>query len=221
MGLWGIVVAGGSGTRFGTLKQLEPLGEERVIDRAVAALRAGATALQGIVVVVPSEVLGTVDLPGDLVVAGGGTRAASVRCGLDALPADVDRVLVHDAARPLTSPAVVQRVVDGLAEAPGVVPVVAVTDSLRRSEGGAVDRSAFVAVQTPQGFHRAVLERAHRAANASDATDDASLLDHIGERVLHVDGEPTNLKITEPADLPVAEVLLQQVARASSERGGA
>lgn len=210
MGLWGIVVAGGSGTRFGTLKQLEPLAGRRVLDHAVSALLDGVSgsSVDGVVVVVPAAVLGTVDLPGDVVVAGGESRAASVRAGLAALPDEVDRVLVHDGARPLVTTAVVGRVVAGLDVASAVVPVVPVTDSLRSAEGGAVDRSSFVAVQTPQGFHRDVLERAHAlAGDASAATDDASMVDAIGEIVLHVDGDASNLKITEPADLAMAEAL--------------
>lgn len=217
MSLWGIVVAGGSGTRFGSLKQLEPLGGRRVLDLAVDALRQGtsAAALDGVVVVVPDTVIGSVDLPGDLVVAGAGTRAGSVRAGLAALPEDADRVLVHDGARPLVSAAVVERVVAGLDEAPAVVPVMPVTDSLRLVDGGAVDRSKFLAVQTPQGFHRTVLERAHDSVpDASIATDDASLVDALGERVVHVDGDASNLKITTPADLAIADVLLAERERA-------
>lgn len=209
MGLWGIVVAGGSGTRFGTLKQLEPLGGRRVLDLAVASLTDGHVSVDGVVLVVPESVIGSVDLPGDVVVAGGDSRAASVRSGLAAVPADADRVLVHDGARPLVSAAVVARVVAGLDLAPAVVPVVPVTDSLRSVDGGAVDRANFVAVQTPQGFHRAVLERAHAAASdPAAATDDASMVDAIGETVLHVDGDAANLKITARADLLVAEALL-------------
>ena len=223
MGLWGIVVAGGSGARFGTLKQLEPLGGRRVLDLAVSALIDGPpdASVDGVVVVVPRSVLGSVDLPGDVVVAGGDSRAASVRAGLAAVPADVDRVLVHDGARPLVPPAVVGRVMAGLDQAPAVVPVVAVTDSLRSVDGGAVDRSGFVAVQTPQGFHRPVLERAHdMALDTSSATDDASLVDAIGERVLHVDGDAVNLKITAPSDLVVAEALLARAATAKDEQAG-
>lgn len=220
MGLWGIVVAGGSGTRFGTLKQLEPLGGRRVLDLAVSALVDGPpnASVDGVVVVVPSSVIGSTDLPGDVVVAGGDTRAASVRAGLAAVPSDVDRVLVHDGARPLVTAAVVGRVIDGLDRAPAVVPVLPVTDSLRSVNGGVVDRSSFLAVQTPQGFHRAVLERAHDAApDAAAATDDASLVDAIGEIVLHVDGDPSNLKITARTDLVVAEALLAEAGRVSEE----
>lgn len=222
MSLWGIVVAGGAGVRYGTLKQLEPLSKQRVLDYSVAALTEGPNGarVDGVVVVVPEAILGTVDLPGDIVVAGGATRAASVRAGLEALPSSVDRVLVHDGARPLLDFGVIRRVVSGLDEAPATVPVIPVTDSLRSVGGGAVDRSAFVAVQTPQGFHREVLERAHEKLEATLVpTDDASMVDAIGEVVLHVAGDPMNLKITEPADLAVAETLMARRAGGVTESG--
>lgn len=203
MTVWGIVVAGGSGRRFGSLKQLEPLAGRRVIDIAVDALDAH---VDGVVVVVPGDTLDRVEWPGDVVVAGGGTRSESVRSGLAVVPAAADRVLVHDGARPLVAADVVTAVIAGLEEASAVVPVVAVTDSLRTVDGRSVDRSGFVAVQTPQGFRRDSLERAH--ASAGDATDDATLVDELGEVVMHVDGDPNNIKITEPEDLAVAEVLL-------------
>jgi 2-C-methyl-D-erythritol 4-phosphate cytidylyltransferase len=212
MGLWGIVVAGGSGTRFGTLKQLEPLAGRRVLDWAVSSLAGGGSGsnrVAGVVLVVPRELVGRGDLPGDVIVAGGPTRSASVRAGLAALPRGTDRVLVHDGARPLASASVVDRVINGLSSASAVVPVVPVTDTLRLVDGGGVDRSNLVAVQTPQGFDVALLTRAHEAGG--DATDDASLIDALGGRVLHVEGERLNIKITEPSDLAVAEALLRRV----------
>ncbi len=212
MGLWGIVVAGGSGARFGTLKQLEPLGGRRVLDWAVSSL-AGADAsngVDGVVLVVPQSLLERDDLPGDVVVAGGSTRSASVRAGLAAIPHGTEQVLVHDGARPLASAAMVNRVIAGLSEASAVVPVVPVTDTLRRTSGGAADRSSLVAVQTPQGFDVALLRRAHESGE--DATDDASLIDALGELVLHVEGERSNIKVTEPSDLAIAEALLSFAA---------
>lgn len=204
MQVWAVVVAGGSGSRFGGPKQLEPLGGARVVDHAVGAL---ADFVAGTVLVVPAELVGTVDLPGDVVVAGGATRSASVRAGLAAVPDDADVVLVHDGARPLVAKAVVARVLAALADgADGAVPVVPVTDSLRTRDGRPVDRDGFVAVQTPQGFRADVLRRAH--ATDGDATDDATLVDGVGGRVVHVAGDPGNLKITVPADLALAEVLL-------------
>lgn len=204
MNPWGVVVAGGAGTRYGRMKQLEPLSGRRVIDWSVAALR---PLCGGIVVVLPSDLVGEVDLPeADRIVAGGADRSASVRAGLAAVAPETSHVLVHDAARPLASTDLVERVLAALGEgAHGVVPVVAVSDSLRTVDGEPVDRSRYVAVQTPQGFEVEALRSAH--ASGLSATDDASLLDLAGYAVRHVAGEQTNLKITEPHDLRLAEVL--------------
>ena len=133
--------------------------------------------------------------------------------GLAEVPEGVEFVLVHDAARPLASPALVGRVADRLraGDAAGVVPAVPVRDTLKDTADdvvtGSVDRSSLVAVQTPQGFVTAVLRRAH-AAGEDDATDDAMLLEAIGERVVTVPGDPANLKITYPEDLVLARLLL-------------
>jgi len=205
MSAWGVVVAGGSGTRFGARKQLEYLGDRRVLDWSIDAL---APVCDGIVVVLPSDSMADTQVVGvDAVVAGGATRSDSVRAGLAALGPEATHVLVHDAARPLASTELAARVLAALADgASGAVPVVAVSDSLRSRNGTSVDRSQYVAVQTPQGFTIEALSAAH--ASATVATDDASLLDALGFDVVHVEGEPTNLKITEPHDLQIAEVLL-------------
>ncbi|MEZ5407825.1 MAG: 2-C-methyl-D-erythritol 4-phosphate cytidylyltransferase [Acidimicrobiales bacterium] len=205
MDLWGVVVAGGGGSRYGGLKQFELLAGRRVLDWSIAAL---APVCRGVVVVVPAPVLDQCQLPAAVTgVAGGHTRSDSVRAGLDALPASASHVLVHDAARPLVTAAVVARVRDALvAGAVAAVPVVPVTDSLRSVEGRAVDRSGLVAVQTPQGFRLDVLRSAHGAGDT--ATDDASLVDRLGLTVVHVEGDPANMKITDPHDLRIAEVLL-------------
>ena len=92
--------------------------------------------------------------------------------------------------------------------ADAVVPVVAVADTLRRRSGGVVDRDELVAVQTPQGFRAAALRDAH--ATAAEATDDASLVEQLGGTVVLVDGDPSNRKITDPADLGAAEGMLQR-----------
>ncbi len=204
---WGVVVAGGSGARYGGLKQLEALRGRRVLDWSIASLD---ELCGGVVVVVPPSVVSGLDVgPRVTVVAGGTTRSASVRAGLAAVPAEATHVLVHDAARPLATPELSQRVVAALAEgASGAVPVVAVADSLRTVEGEPVDRSRFVAVQTPQGFEIEALRRAHQGDDV--ASDDASLVDRLGLEVVHVEGETTNFKITQPHDLQVAEVLLHE-----------
>lgn len=146
------------------------------------------------------------------VVVGGAERGDSVAAGLRALGEDVDVVLVHDAARCLTPVAVFDRVVAGVRSGVvAVVPGAPVVDTIKQvdADGFVVatpDRAALRAVQTPQGFRRDVLERAH--AGGSDATDDAGLVERLGERVLVVDGDPRALKVTTPADLEAAARLL-------------
>ena len=202
--VWTIVVGGGSGTRFGRLKQYALLDERRVIDVS----RDVATACShGVVVVVPAA-----DAVREGGVAGGATRSDSVRAGLDAVPPDVDVICVHDAARPLASVELYRRVIDAVvAGADAAIPAVAVTDTIKvvdRDVGsgdafGSVvatpDRARLVAVQTPQAFRAARLRHAH--ADGAEATDDAALVEAAGGTVVVVRGEVTNRKITEPDDL--------------------
>jgi 2-C-methyl-D-erythritol 4-phosphate cytidylyltransferase len=204
MATWCIVVAAGSGSRFGgdVPKQYEQLGDRRVLDWSLAT--AGATC-DGVVLVVPPDRVEQPEPAADVVVAGGATRSASVRAGLAAVPSpDADVILVHDAARPLASPDLFRRVIGAVRDgADGAIPSIAVADTLKRVEGnlvvGTVDRADVVAVQTPQGFAAAVLRRAH--ASGDDATDDAGLVERDGGRVVAVVGEESNRKLTTPADL--------------------
>lgn len=204
--VWTIVVAAGSGSRFGAAKQFAPLAGARVVDHSLAT---AARHSDGVVAVVPA---GSSDVsagaPGHpTVVDGGATRSESVRRGLAAVPGDAEIVLVHDAARPLASDALYDRVIDAVAKgAAAAVPAVAVTDTIRRRDGGVVDRDGLVAVQTPQGFAAAALRDAH--ASGADATDDAALVEERGGTVVHVEGEPANFKITDPDDLATAELRL-------------
>jgi len=194
---WTVVVGGGGGSRFGALKQYEDLGGARVIDLAVAAAR---RASDGVVVVVPPA-----DAAREGAVAGGATRSESVRRGLAAVPPEVTIVCVHDAVRPLATPEMFTAVIEAVrAGADAAVPAVPVTDTIKVvGPGGEVvstpDRSALVAVQTPQAFRAAVLRRAH--AGGDESTDDAALVERLGGRVVTVPGEPWNRKITEPDDL--------------------
>lgn len=176
-----------------------------MLDWSIAAMQRVSTS---VVVVLPEDLVAGPLGPGVDVVAGGTTRAESVRSGLDrARRQDPTHVLVHDAARPCVPASVVDRVVAALeAGHRAVVPVVPVTDTLRRVQGGTVDRSTLRAVQTPQGFEFDVIVRAHAAG--TDATDDAGLVDALGVAVHHVEGDPANIKITVAADLSVAEILL-------------
>lgn len=203
MEIWAVVVAGGSGARFGRPKQFAALGDRRVLDYSIDAMRAKSS---GVVVVGPD--LGTAEeLAVAAVVPGGTSRSGSVRNGLGALPETASHVLIHDAARPLVSSDVVTRVVAALeAGAEAVVPVVPVVDTLRSVDGGTVDREKLVAVQTPQGFKLSTLVGAH--AEGVEATDDAGVIERSGVPVVHVEGCARNLKITFPDDLVVAEALL-------------
>jgi 2-C-methyl-D-erythritol 4-phosphate cytidylyltransferase len=197
--VWTIVVAAGSGQRFGMPKQYEELGGRRLLDWALEAAKAAG---DGVVLVLPAA-----DVPaGDpSTVAGGASRSESVRHGLAAVPGDADIVCVHDAARPFASAALFEAVVDAVrAGADGAVPGVAVTDTVKVVDGtGAVvstpERSTLRAVQTPQAFRADVLRRAHESGR--EGTDDAALVEAIGGRVVVVPGDPLNRKITHPDDL--------------------
>jgi 2-C-methyl-D-erythritol 4-phosphate cytidylyltransferase len=147
-----------------------------------------------------------------LVVPGGATRRRSVAAALAALPASVEVVLVHDAARCLAPPAlftaVAKAVMDG---ADAVVPVVPLADTVKQIAGDIVvatlDRSTLRAAQTPQGFRRTVLENAHAAVD-EDATDDAGMVERSAATVRVVPGDEDAFKITEPPDLVFAEAVL-------------
>ena len=202
-----IVVAGGKGARLGDPlpKQLLEVAGKRLLDWSVAAMTAVA---ENVVVVAHPDLLEEHRSGTAVVVPGGATRADSVRAGLVAVAQyEPTHVLIHDAARPAVSAAVSGAVIKALAAGhQAAIPVVPVTDSLRHVDGGSVDRSQFLAVQTPQGFAFDLIERAHASGN--DATDDASLVDALGETVIHVDGDPQNIKVTVAADLALAEILL-------------
>jgi 2-C-methyl-D-erythritol 4-phosphate cytidylyltransferase len=203
--VWVIVVAAGSGSRFGGPKQYEPLGGRRVLDWSIEAAR---TVADGIVLVVAPEHARRTEPGVDAVVAGGATRSGSVRAGLAAVPAEADVVVVHDGARPLAGRALFRTVVAAVRDgAAAALPAVPVIDSLRHRRGGAVDRNDLVAVQTPQAFAAAALRSAHDGE--PEATDDASLVEAAGGKVVVVDGSPANVKVTHPADLVVAEVLIR------------
>lgn len=200
---WAIVVAAGSGDRFGERKQYQRLGAARVLDWSLRAARAHC---DGVVAVVPADMAGEIEPEADAVVAGGATRSASVRAGLASVPQDAGIVVVHDAARPVPLPEVWARVLAAVGDgADAAVPVVAVADTLRAVDGGTVDRGRFVAVQTPQAFRAEALRAAH--SPDAEATDDASLVEAAGGRVEVVDGDPANIKITTPVDLALAELL--------------
>jgi 2-C-methyl-D-erythritol 4-phosphate cytidylyltransferase len=225
--VWSVVVAGGSGSRFGRLKQYSLLAGRPVLEHAVQACRPWS---HGVVLVVPDDDNGDGDYGGgdrgrnphgaNAVVTGGATRADSVRCGLAAVPPDAQVIVVHDAARPLASRALFDSVIRAVTEgdADGAVPGVTPSDTIKVVDDkgevtSTLDRRWLVAVQTPQAFRAEVLRHAHEqvhhiAPGATAATDDAMLVEALGGRVQVVPGEPGNLKITTPQDLRTAERLL-------------
>ena len=205
MSVWAVIVAAGSGSRFGGFKQYELLGRRLVIDWAVAAAR---TVADGVVLTVPAGRLRGGDEAVDALVGGGATRSASVRAGLAAVPGSAEIVVVHDAARPLAPPALFSAVVAAVREgADGAVPGISLPDTVKRVRDGAVlatvDRAELVAVQTPQAFLASTLRRAH--AGGGEATDDAALVEAVGGRVVLVAGDEANVKLTTLEDLAHAE----------------
>ncbi len=143
-------------------------------------------------------------------VEGGARRRDSVAAGIAAAP-EATWYLVHDAARPLLSGALACRVLEAAREHGAAVPAVRVADTLKRSDSGGrvvktVDRSSLHAVQTPQAFAGPLLRRAHAEAS-DDATDDAALVEQLGERVQIVEGDPANMKVTAAADLALVRAL--------------
>ncbi|GAA0636546.1 bifunctional 2-C-methyl-D-erythritol 4-phosphate cytidylyltransferase/2-C-methyl-D-erythritol 2,4-cyclodiphosphate synthase [Brevundimonas lenta] len=217
-----VVVAAGSGSRAGGAKQWRLLGGKPVIRWSVEALLdAGATDL--VVVISPGSEAEAADalagLSGWRAVGGGASRADSVRNGLAALGAADDRpVLVHDAARPFLSRAVIERCVLALDEADGALPALPVADSLRRAADGfvtgAVERDALWRAQTPQAFRLKTLVDAY-AAWASDetATDEATVVERAGGRVRIVEGDARLMKLTYPEDFAMAEALIPRQMR--------
>ncbi len=213
-----LVPAAGLGVRLGAgvPKALRLLAGEPLLVHAVRALRA-APSVGPVVVAAPAEgvaevrtLLASYDV---VVVAGGVERQDSVRAALDALDADVELVLVHDAARCLTPGAVVEAVVARLREgAEAVVPVLPLADTVKSVDGERVvatlDRSVLRAAQTPQGFRREVLARAHDSGLPA-LTDDAGLVEALGVPVATVPGHEEAFKVTRPIDLLLAEAVLR------------
>jgi 2-C-methyl-D-erythritol 4-phosphate cytidylyltransferase len=146
---------------------------------------------------------------------GGATRQQSVSSGLGAVPDGTTHVLIHDAARPCVSEALCERVIDALMVSSAVIPVVPATDTLVQVRDSRVqlmvDRTAIAGVQTPQGFRLDLIVEAHRAAKARglESSDDGSLVLALGEPVVTVAGERSNLKVTYKEDIAIAEAILQ------------
>jgi 2-C-methyl-D-erythritol 4-phosphate cytidylyltransferase len=221
-----VVPAAGRGERLGpgAPKALRLLGGTTLLAQAVARLQA-AEQVDLVVVAVPDgEQDGTAAELGVRTVVGGADRRASVAAALAALPDDVDVVLVHDAARPLAPSSLADAVVTAVrAGHAGVVPGLPVTDTIKQVDADGLvvathERGALRAIQTPQGFRRDALERAHAEVPLdSPVTDDAGLLEFLGIPVLVIAGAEDAFKVTRPADLGRAEARVAVLAARSDE----
>ena len=218
-----IIVAGGSGTRFGAElpKQFLILKGQPILMRTIQAFGDGFD----VIVTLPE---GQIDLWQELcrqhkfdvphrVVPGGETRWHSVKNALDSI-GDVDCVdviAVHDGVRPMVTAEIISRTLEAARRDGAAIPVVALNDSVRQVDGDnshALDRSSLRAVQTPQAFDARLLVDAYRQPYEPTFTDDASVVEKFGRQVTLVEGDPMNLKITRPMDLALAEYLLNHDA---------
>ena len=209
-----VVVAAGSGQRFGGPKQFAMLDGRVVAARSIELCRSVADV---VVLVAPRDAQEFAH-GADQVVEGGDTRSESVRRGLAALPGDVDTVIVHDAARPLATERLFFSVLAELAdeEVDAAIPGLEPTDTIKRivTRDGrrwvveTLDRTELATIQTPQAFRVSSLRRAHAAQ--AEATDDAALIEAMGGTVVVVAGELENLKLTSPGDLELAERMLER-----------
>ena len=227
-----LLLAAGSGERLGrgAPKAFVPLGGRPMLWWSLQAIGASGV-LDPVVLVVPEgregegQKLAAAALEGChvsvSVVTGGDSRQDSVRRGIEALPSTATHVLCHDAARPLATPELFRVVASALARdgVVGVVPVLPVSDTVKRIRGDRVvetvgPREQLGLAQTPQGFVVSALLAAHRQAVAArmEATDDAMLLEQAGHRVDAVPGERSNLKVTTAEDLLQAELMMRKLS---------
>ena len=231
-----VVVAAGLGTRFGgpVPKQVTSLTGKAVVAVAVESLAAGGC--DEAVVVVKEGMhnhlqlaLAASPIPVHFV-TGGNTRQESVRNGLRFIAqhhrlSDATTVLIHDAVRPLVPAYVIENVIAAVENgAVAVTPVVDVVDTIRQVDGdtsSVVDRSTLRAVQTPQGFKRAIITECHEqlSIEGGSVTDDISCCERYGHHATLVEGSRMSLKITEPVDLDIAEVFAKAAAGAGHHSG--
>lgn len=212
-----VIVAGGSGSRFGAKKQFTSLGGTPILALTAAAFDTHP-AIDQIVVAVPAADLDrTEDLLRHVttpltVVTGGATRQDSVLRGLQAA-AQSHIVLIHDGVRPFVAPDLIHRAIAGLEGCDACIPGIPVRETIKELAGHGtvrtIPRHALYAVQTPQAFHTARILALHRqAAGRTDVpTDDSLLVEEAGGTVRIVDGDPYNIKITLPEDLVIAEAI--------------
>jgi len=213
-----VIVAAGGGRRFGSAKQFAFLQGKPVLDWSLETFNAHP-GVDEIVLVLPElrPKKSFLAKYGKIVavVQGGRQRQDSVRLGFRAIdPRQAGIVLVHDGARPLAGRDLIERVIGQTRKKRAVVPGLLLEETIKEAEGGQVvrtlDRTRLFRVQTPQGFFYPLLKRALEKASADHfyGTDEAALVERLGERVFIIEGDPRNIKITVPPDLKIAEAFL-------------
>ena len=219
--IYNIIVAAGSGSRFGAAlpKQYCLMNDRPVLMHTIENMRRALPDSQILLVLNRdfvdywAELCEKYSFISPKVVEGGDTRWQSVKNAIDKIPTDAQVITVHDGARPIFDPMMVERLIGALDNAIGAIPVVSVTDSLRQiNETGSipVDRSLYKAVQTPQAFHADKLVEAYSLPFDATFTDDASVLAALGYDVALVEGDTYNIKITNPLDIEIAQLYLRQ-----------
>lgn len=218
-----IIVAAGAGKRFGAAKHQAQLAGNPVLEWTLMAFQQHP-AISEIILVLKdtSDASKYVDTHAKMkaVVRGGAERQDSVLAGFRQLSMEEnDIVLVHDGVRPLVSEDLISRIIKAARTSKAAVPVIPVEDTLKQVQDGKIlktpDRNQFFRSQTPQGFQFLLLELAFKKAQAEEfyGTDEAALVEHIGEDVVAVPGEPGNIKITTPLDIKIAEAYLESQNR--------
>ena len=219
--IYNIIVAAGSGSRFGAAlpKQYCLMNGRPVLMFTIENMRVALPDSHIVLVLNKdfvdywAELCEQYSFVSPRVVVGGDSRWQSVKNAVDTIPREAEVITVHDGARPIVDRMMVERLIAALDGAPGAIPVVSVTDSLRRvnEQGSApVDRSQYKAVQTPQAFHADKLVAAYSLPFNPTFTDDASVMAALGNDVALVEGDTYNIKITNPLDIEIAQIYLRQ-----------
>ncbi|MFI3289025.1 MAG: 2-C-methyl-D-erythritol 4-phosphate cytidylyltransferase [Rikenellaceae bacterium] len=218
-----VIVAGGSGKRAGGVipKQFQILGQRPLLVHTIEAFSRALPTAEIVVVLAEDRVeywqnlSARFDVAKHKSVSGGEERYHSVKSGILALSEGVDIIGVHDGARPFCSVGMIKRCLECALSSGSAIPVVNVSDSLRmvQSDGvsRALKRSSIRAVQTPQMFDALMLRRAYNQPYDDSFTDDASLVEHMGERVWLCDGESRNIKITTQEDMLLAQQMIEEL----------
>ncbi|MBR3766018.1 MAG: 2-C-methyl-D-erythritol 4-phosphate cytidylyltransferase [Muribaculaceae bacterium] len=219
--IYNIIVAAGSGSRFGAAlpKQYCLMNGRPVLMHTIENMRVALPDSHIVLVLNKdfvdywAELCEQYSFESPCVVVGGDSRWQSVKNAIDTIPDDAEVITVHDGARPIVDRMMVERLIAALNDAPGAIPVVSVTDSLRQvNEQGSVpvDRALYKAVQTPQVFQAEKLIEAYSLPFTPTFTDDASVMAAMGYEVALVEGDTYNIKITNPIDIEIAQLYLRQ-----------